>query len=112
MDAETKKYIDAIAPGNRALFDRVHELILGSHNDIDVTFAYKMPTYNLGSRRIHLASWKHGVSLYGTLGRDGGFIDRHPEFKSGKATVRMTNAQARDIGDQELTDLFRSVLVS
>ena len=41
--------------------------------------SYKMPTYTAGGRRVLLAAWKHGISVYGwRKDDDGGFVERHP----------------------------------
>ena len=39
-----------------------------------IELSYNMPTYRCGERSLHVAAWKHGVSLYGwDEERDGGF---------------------------------------
>ncbi|HYS30358.1 MAG TPA: DUF1801 domain-containing protein, partial [Candidatus Limnocylindria bacterium] len=62
MDAAVRDYIDAIAPEHRPLFDRLHRLVLEAHPDASVVLSYKIPTYKVGSRRLFLGAWKHGVS--------------------------------------------------
>jgi hypothetical protein len=54
---------------------------------------------------------KHGLSIYGWGdGRDGGFAARHPEFKSGRGTIRLRPEDAAGIRDDEFRDLVRAVL--
>ena len=111
MDAAVQDYIDAIDADHRPLFDRVHGLILAAHPDVAVTISYQMPTYKRAGRRLYLATWTHGVSLYGwDKGHDGGFAERHPELLTGKGTLRLRPADAEAIADQELTDLVRAAL--
>jgi len=111
MDSAVRDYVDAIAPPTRPLFDRVHRLVLEAHPGAQVVLAYKMPTYEVGARRLHVGAWKHGVSLYGwDHGRDAGFAARHPELDSGKGTLRLTRAAAQDLPDDELRDLLRAAL--
>jgi hypothetical protein len=44
-------------------------------------FSYKMPTYKMGNRRLHMAAWKHRVSIYGWKAQgNGGFTRCHPEL--------------------------------
>ena len=106
-------YVDAVPARTRPLFDRVHRLVLEVSPDADVVLSYKMPTYVVGERRLHVGAWAHGVSLYGwDAGRDAGFAARHPELDSGKGTLRLTHRAAATISDDELRDLLRAVLAS
>lgn len=111
MDEAVQAYVDNVAPENRALFDRVHRLVLEVHPEAQLAISYKMPSYQVGKRRIYVGAWQHGVSLYGWGGdRDGGFAARHPELLSGRATIRLRAADADALSDDELRDLFRAAL--
>jgi uncharacterized protein YdhG (YjbR/CyaY superfamily) len=111
MDDAVRDYIDAIAPEHRPLFDRLHRLVLEAHPDAAVVFSYQMPTYKVGRRRLFLAAWKHGVSIYGSHpDRDGGFTARHPELMTGKGTVQLRPDVAAGIPDEEFRDLARAAL--
>ena len=111
MDDAVRDYIEAIAPEHRPLFDRLHRLVLEVHPDATVVLSYDMPTYKAGRSRLYLGAWKHGLSIYGwQRGRDAGFTDRHPELTSSKGTIKLRPADAAPIADDELRDLFRSVL--
>ncbi len=104
-------YVDAIAPENRPLFDRLRRLILEAHPEASVVLSYGIPTYKVGRRRLFLGVWKHGVSIYGwDQGRDAGFTGRHPELKSGKGTIRLRPGAAASIPDDEFRDLVRGAL--
>src|SRR6266550_9223307 len=90
MDKSVRDYIAAIAPGQRRLFDRLHRLVLEANSNIGITFAYKMPTYEVDRRRLHIAAWKHWVSIYGVgEDRDAGLSARHPELKTIKGTIQL-----------------------
>jgi hypothetical protein len=81
MDGGVQEYIDAIPAPHRALFDRLHRLVLEECPDAQLVISYKIPTYTVGGRRLFIGAWKHGLSIYGWGdGRDGGFAARHPEF--------------------------------
>ena len=111
VDGAVERYIDGIAPEHRPLFDRLHRLILAAHPDAEVVLSYQMPTYKVGGRRLHLAMWKHGLSIYGLKqDRDAGFILRHPELKTSKGTVQLSAEDAAGILDEELTDLVHAAL--
>jgi hypothetical protein len=111
IDETVQAYIDGVAAGHRPLFDRLHRLILDVHPDADVVLSYHMPTYKVGRRRLFLAAWKHGVSIYG-WGRDhdAGFTARHPALKAGQATIQLRPEDAAGISDDEFRDLVRAAL--
>jgi uncharacterized protein YdhG (YjbR/CyaY superfamily) len=111
VDDAVQAYIDAIPPAHRALFDRLHELIVATYPDAAVVLSYKLPTYKRGDRRLFVGAWKHGVSVYGwDEGRDGGFLARHPHLKTSTGTVRLRPAEAVGLSDDELRDLIRAAL--
>ena len=81
MDEAVQGYIDAIPSEHRALFDRLHRLILEAHPDATVALSYGIPAYRVGRRRLFVGVWKHGLSVYGwQADHDAGFSARHPEF--------------------------------
>lgn len=111
MDDGVRKYIDAIAPEHRPLFDRLNRLVLETHPDAVVVLSYEIPTYKVGRRRLFLGAWKHGVSIYGwDQGRDAGFTARHPRLKTGKGTLQLRPDDAAGIPDDEFRDLVRAAL--
>jgi uncharacterized protein YdhG (YjbR/CyaY superfamily) len=109
VDAAVRKYIDGIAPEERPLFDRIHRLVLKTRPDAEVVISYNIPTYKVGRRRLFVAAWKHGVSIYGQ-GRDAGFIARHPGLATSKGTIKLRAADLAAIPDDELRDLVRDAL--
>lgn len=110
MQATVEAYIAAIPPARRPLFDRLHALVLSVHPEAAVVTSYGMPTFKVGKRRLHLAAWSHGISIYGVQeDRDGGFTARHPELRI-KGTLKFGEEAAALISDQEFTELFRAAL--
>ena len=104
-------YVAEIPAEHRSLFDRVHRLILETCPEAEVGLAYKMPTYVVGGRRLHVGVWKHGVSIYGwKASGDGGFTNGHPELRTSTGTIRITSDRAGEIADAELRELVRTVL--
>ena len=111
MDEAVQGCIDGIAAEHRPLFDRLHRLILAVHPDAAVVLSYKIPTYKVGNRRLHLGVWKHGLSIYGwQQGRDDAFTCRHPALKTSKGTLQLRPEDAAAIPDDELSDLVRAAL--
>ena len=98
-----RDYVDGIAAEHRPLFDRLHQLIFEVYPDAAVVLAYKIPTFKVGSRRLHVGAWKHGLSLYGwPQGSQREFIARHPGLQTSKGTLRLTPEGAAGISDDEL----------
>ena len=110
MDEAVQAYLDAIPAEHRPLFDRLQALVFRVHPEAQAVISYGMPTYKVGRRRLHVGVWRHGVSIYGWIGRDGGFVDRHPDLRASKGTIHLTPESAAAIGDDEFLELVRSVL--
>ena len=111
MDEAAQAYMDGIAAENRPLFDRLHGLILSAYPDVTVVLSYGMPTYRLGDRRLHVAAWKHGLSVYGwPQGGEAAFAARHPGLKTSKGTIQLRPGSSAGVGDGELLELIRAAL--
>jgi uncharacterized protein YdhG (YjbR/CyaY superfamily) len=111
VEEAVQRYIDAIEPRHRPLFDRIHGLILTEYPEAAVVISYKMPTYRVGARRLYVGVWKHGVSLYGwPQGNDAGFTARHPELRTSTGTIQLRPEDAAGIADEELVALVRAAL--
>jgi uncharacterized protein YdhG (YjbR/CyaY superfamily) len=111
MDDEVRRYRDEMDVEDQAVFDRLHRLITATCPDAELVLSYGMPTYRIGRRRLNVGAWKHGLSLYVSPNRDGGFSARHPELASGKGTIRLKPADAAGIPDAEFGDLIRAALL-
>ena len=111
MDEAVRKYIDAVDPANRPLFDRMHRLIMAAHPDADVVLSYQIPTYKVGKRRLYVGAWQHGISIYGWRPANvPDFLERHPELKTSKGTIQIRPSDAEGITDDELREVIRAGL--
>jgi hypothetical protein len=110
MDEVMRRYRDEMDSEYRPVFDRLHRLIMATCPDAEVVLSYEMPTYRIGRRRLNVGVWKHGLSLYVSPNRDGGFSVRHPELTAGKGTIKLSPGDAAHIPDAELQDLVRAAL--
>jgi uncharacterized protein YdhG (YjbR/CyaY superfamily) len=111
MEQAVIDYIANVPAEFRPLFDRIQRLIVEACPDADVVLSYNMPTYKVGKRRLQVAVWQHGVSVYGWKNRgDGGFTARHPDLRTSTGTIRLRPADAADIADDEILELARQVL--
>ncbi len=110
-DEAVRRYIDAIAPAHRPLFDRLDRLVRRLYPEADLVLSYRMPTYKVGRRRLHIGVWKHGISLYGwRQGKEAEFTSRHPGARTSKGTIRLSPDDAADVSDDELAGLVRAAL--
>lgn len=110
MDEAVRRYRDEMDSEYQPVFDRLHRLIVAMCPDAEVVLSYGMPTYRIGRRRLNVGVWKHGLSLYVSPNRDGGFSARHPELAAGRGTIKLKPADAVGIPDAEFQDLIRAAL--
>ena len=110
MDDAVRRYRNEIASGYLPAFDRLHQLIVGTCPDAEVVLSYGMPTYRIGRRRLNVGVWQHGLSLYVSPRRDGGFSERHPDLAAGKGTIKLRPEDVARIPDEEFRDLVRAAL--
>jgi hypothetical protein len=111
MDEAVREYVDGIPAEHRALFDRLHRLILEVHPDATVALSYQIPAYRVGRRRLFVGAWKHGLSVYGwQADQDAGFSARHPDYLASRATIRLRPKDAAGLSDDELRDFLRATL--
>jgi uncharacterized protein YdhG (YjbR/CyaY superfamily) len=76
-----------------------------------MVLSYRMPTYKVGKRRLHVGEWKHGISVYGwQQGKEVAFASRHPEAKTSKGTIRIRPEDSGSISDDDLCELVRAAL--
>lgn len=113
MDQAVAAYLTAIPPEYRRLFDRIHRLVLEGCPDATVGLSYNIPTYKVGSHRLHVGVWKHGLSIYGWKRQgDAGFTGRHPDLQTSTGTIRSRPDDAEAISDDEILELARCALAS
>jgi hypothetical protein len=110
MDDAVRRYRDEMDSEQRPMFDRLHQLVVATCPDAELVLSYGMPTYRIGRRRLNIGAWKHGLSLYVSPDRDGGFAARHPELAAGKGTIKLRPEDAARISDEEFRDLVRAAL--
>jgi Domain of unknown function (DU1801) len=110
MDEAVRRYRDEMDSAHRPVFDRLHRLIVTVCPDAELVLSYGMPTYRVGRRRLNVGVWQHGLSLYVSPQRDGGFSARHPELASGQGTIKLTPSDAASIPDEEFQDLILAAL--
>ena len=113
VDPRVSEYVAALQPDQRFLFERIHWLVLDAYPTAEVVLSYKMPTYRVGNRRLHVGAWAHGISIYGWKARgDGGFTQRHPELQTSTGTIELRPHLAAAISDDEIRTLARVALTS
>jgi len=111
-DEAVRRYLDEMDSEYRPVFDRLHRLMVATCPDAELVLSYGMPTFRIGRRRLNVGAWQHGLSLYVSPNRDGGFSARHPELASGRGTLKLRSADAADVPDAEFQELFRAALLA
>jgi len=112
MDEALRRYLDEMDGEFRPVFDRLRRLIMVTCPDAELVLSYGMPTFRIGRRRLNVGVWQHGLSLYVSPNRDGGFSARHPALAAGKSTIKLRPTDAEAISDAEFRDLFRAALLA
>ncbi len=110
MDAAAARYVDAIDPQHRPLFDRLHGLILRRHPGVAVGLSYGMPTYRVDGRSLVVGVWKHGLFLYGMeVVAAAEVIQRHG-LRTSKGTIQIRAGDAASMSDDEIAALVHVAL--
>lgn len=94
MNKDVQKYIDAVTDERKALFGKLHDLIVDVYPDAEILIWYGVPTYRAKLANVCLAYWKDGVSL-STNDADhiAAFKVDNPTIKTGKVSI---NFKVRD----------------
>jgi uncharacterized protein YdhG (YjbR/CyaY superfamily) len=111
MDEAVRDFLAGIDADRRAMFDRIDVLVRGDFPDAELTLAYRMPTYRLGRRRLHVGVWAHGLSLYGwDKDHAAEVLARHPQLRTSTGTVRVRPADLDTLSEQDLRQLIAAAL--
>lgn len=111
-DEAVRRYLDGMDGEFRPVFDRLHRLMVETCPDAELVVSYGMPTFRIGRRRLNVGVWQHGLSLYVSPNRDGGFSARHPSLAAGKSTIKLRPTDAAGVSDAEFQELFRAALLA
>lgn len=104
-------YVEAMPTEYRPLLHRLERLIEETHPHLSPQISYNMLCWRTGHHRLYVGSWKHGLSIYGwSQGRETPVTDRHPGLKTSKGTIRLTQAKAAELTDDDLRTLILAAL--
>ncbi|MBY6188832.1 DUF1801 domain-containing protein [Microbulbifer agarilyticus] len=100
-------YLSPLSPQRSERLHKLHNLVIASYPDANLSLKYKMPTYEQGAGWVALANQKHYVSVY-TCARVHiqPYLDKHPKTKCGTGCLNF-----RDNDDIVFEDL-KPVLAS
>ena len=113
MDDVVSQYFHTTTDEHRALFARVHRLLLQAYPEVRVGMSYGMPTYRIGDCRLTVGLWKHGLSFYGAnLARaaENSAAQALNRLSTGVGTTRVRVTDATFISDEEFRALFAAAL--
>lgn len=100
MDAEVKTYIESATDDRRALYDKLHEIILKQYPKAELVISYSIPTYKAKTGHVCLAYWKSGVTLCSyNDAHVAEFKVQHPKIKSGKVSVSFKTTDNIPVAD-------------
>ncbi len=84
-----QQYLDSFPPETREVLHRVTGSIRSVIPDSDEVIGYDIPTFRLEGRPVvHLAGWKHHVSLYPAPAGDAALDADLAPYRSGQSTLR------------------------
>ncbi|NJM40136.1 MAG: DUF1801 domain-containing protein [Anaerolineae bacterium] len=69
MDAEVKTYIESATDDRRALYDKLHEIILKQYPKAELVISYSIPTYKAKTGHVCLAYWNRASPSAATTTR-------------------------------------------
>ncbi|WP_159435985.1 DUF1801 domain-containing protein [Microbulbifer donghaiensis] len=87
------EYISLLPPQRSERIQALHQFIVKLFPKAQVSLKYKMPTYEVDSGWVAVASQKHYVSLY-TCAREHiqSYIDIHPDTKCGTGCLNFRDS--------------------
>ena len=82
-------YLAGLPLGARADLDSIRAIIRDLVPDAEETISYGIPTFSLAGRAfVHVAAWKHHVSLYPVPQTDTGLAAELAPYRRGPGTLR------------------------
>lgn len=99
-NADVKAYIGRVTDDRRALYDKLHEIILKQYPKADLVMWYGLPTYKAKAGRVCLAYWKSGVTLSShDAAHVAEFKAQHPEIKVGTVSISFKTTDKIPLAD-------------
>jgi uncharacterized protein YdhG (YjbR/CyaY superfamily) len=82
-------YLEGLAPETRMRLDAMRATIRDIMPDAIETISYGIPTFTLaGHAIVHVAAWRHHLSLYPVPRVDAGLKGELEPYRSGPGTLR------------------------
>jgi len=82
-------YLADLAPEARTALDSVRATVRDLVPDAEETISYGIPTFTVAGRAfVHVAAWKHHVSLYPVPQTDTGLAAELAPYRRGPGTLR------------------------
>ena len=89
MNKEVERFVAAVSDERRALYDKLHSLIMTMYPRAEVVISYGIPTYKAKEGRVGLGLWKGGVTLhtFGARHLVAEFAAKYPAYKTTTAGI-------------------------
>ena len=106
---EVDAWIDDLDDEDRALYEQVEAVIVGTGLVEQVVYAYKLPTFKNGRRTVTVSKWRGGISLaVPTPAPIESFKATHPEIAGGKISLQFR--RDRELPQDDLAQLVVAAL--
>lgn len=90
---EIDKYLENLAPTQRAALERVRNKIKELVPDAVETISYAMPTFKfMGKNMIHFAAFKNHMSIFPTDEPIDQLKEKLKDFRTAKGTIQFTES--------------------
>lgn len=88
---EVEAYLDQIPEAQRALLERIRDVVWTEAPEAEEVIAYGIPTFKLSGNLVHYAAFKNHMSFFpGSTAHNGALKDELKGYKIAKGTIQFT----------------------
>ncbi|RYH00531.1 MAG: hypothetical protein EON57_10995 [Alphaproteobacteria bacterium] len=89
--AEVEAYLDQIPEPQRALLERIRDVVWAEAPDAEEVIAYGIPTFKLSGNLVHYAAFKNHLSFFpGGTAHNEALKDELQGYRIAKGTIQFT----------------------
>jgi uncharacterized protein YdhG (YjbR/CyaY superfamily) len=82
------QYINQFPESTQKILESIRELINEMAPEAKETIAYKMPTFELGSNKLHFAAFKKHIGFYAVYFQDSELDQKLEKYRTTKDTIQ------------------------
>lgn len=92
VPAEIQAYLEKVPNNRRERLTNLHAMVIAACPDVEVSMKHNMPSYERQGKWLAFGNLSSYISFYVSDSESiKDFVARHPEIKSGKATLNFTD---------------------